>query len=263
MSKNSQETLTTHFFNRHLVLIMLIVFIPAGIYTVSAVSYIVKCQKTRLSCLEHRTAGCSISGEYTISTETPQGKKETAVSCDMETEKGGWTLVANYLHRMSAPGSAQVLPEAQFPLQNQAVLGLNEVSTSAWGHVGTGTLSGLKFKEMRFRCQSSAHSRLVDFAISSEKCLDYFRTGQGSCLTSPDDKIQLQQGSRALPGNGAQLLKVADKGWKDQGSFAMVNYPFFLDYKNHWSVGRLLGRFECDDYDSGSTTSTWHQIWVR
>lgn len=244
---------------RHLIYILLIIAIPVVIYLVSAGSYITKCSVVRPSCLDHRKASCGITGDYTVGI----AGKTSEVTCDMETDQGGWTLAANYLHRQAAPGAPVVLPNGVFPLQKKHLLGLDEVGTPSWGHASNATLATVPFKEVRFRCMTTAHQRLIDFSVTSEACVNYIRTGIGSCLSSAENKSELVKSARSLAGNGARLPEVADKGWKDQGDFAMVNYPFFLDYKNHWAIGRLPGRFECDDYDSGGTASTWHQVWVR
>ena len=252
------------FFKKYFFLLIILGAVPLALYVISAMSYVSKCEKPRASCLEHRQAGCNIDGEYTVVTEAKNLlKKNSSVTCDMETEKGGWTLVANYLHRKKSPGAATVLEKGIFPLESHTLLGHNEVGTAAWGHVSVGTMSTLSFKEIRFRCQTTAHQRLIDFSLTSDRCLNYFRTGQGSCFDAAENKSELIKSVRSLPGNGSFLPMIADKGWKDQGDYALVNYPFFLDYKNHWAVGRLPGRFECDDYDSGDTASTWHQVWVR
>ncbi|MBC7457079.1 MAG: hypothetical protein H7235_02285 [Bdellovibrionaceae bacterium] len=239
--------------------LFVLIGIPISLYVMSAFNYISKCDDVRPSCLDHRKAGCNISGDYSIGSATIKSE----VSCDMQSDQGGWTLVANYLHRLGGPGGPTVLASGKFPQQNKKILGLDEVGTESWGNTSAATLSTVPFAEVRFRCQTTAHQRLIDFALTSKSCLDYFRTGQGSCLGSTEEKTELMKSLRELPGNGAKLPLVADKGWKDQGDFALVNYPFFLDYKNHWAVGRLPGRFECDDYDSGGTASTWHQIWIR
>jgi len=226
------------------------------IYAVSAISYLAKCTKPRLSCLEHRKVGCNISGEY------PVGSDITPATCDMETDKGGWTLVANYMHRVSGLGEAQALGPGVFPLKNQSVLGIDETGTPAWGHASLATMQALPFKEMRFRCQTSAHQHLVDFVIADNSCLNYFRTGKGSCLSSPDRAAEVMKTTRSMPGNGSHLPQDAQSGYSDQGEYAMITYPF-ASAKYKWGVRRGWGRFECDDVNFSDRTDTWHQIWVR
>lgn len=242
--------------------VLIVATIPVALYLISAANYVNRCSPARVSCLEHRKAGCSMDGEYDIKI----GGVSSEVTCDMHTEGGGWTLVANYLHRGIGTSKAvpKLMDRAKLPLANQTLLGGDERGTGNWGHVSNETLAAIPFKELRFRCQSSAHDRLVDFSLNGERCLNYFRTGRGSCMDgSPEAKQEVLTSSRALANSSGRLPKAADKGWKDQGDFALTNYPFFLDYRHHWSIGAADNRFECDDYESGGKTNTWHQIWIR
>ncbi len=244
---------------RPVVIAILLACIPLGLYAISAVNYISKCSIPRKSCLEHRQMGCNINGDYSIQL----GTSVSEVTCDMQTENGGWTLIANYMHRKSLPGGPTLLATGRFPIQNSTSLGDNEVGTSAWGHVSLATQGYLSYQELRFRCETTSHQRRVDFVISGERCLTYLKTGRGSCIDSAADRSSLMAGSRGLAGNNSQLPGVALKGWKDQADNSLTNYPFYVDYKNHWSIGSLPGRFECDDYDSGGKASTFHQVWAR
>jgi hypothetical protein len=239
--------------------LIILAAIPLGMYFMGAVNYISKCSPARKSCLEHRQIGCNIDGEYNIQI----GSTSREATCDMQTENGGWTLVANYLHKKGAPGAPAVMERGRFPIQNSTSLGNNEAGTAAWGHASNATLAALPYQELRFRCQTSAHNRLVHFTISSEKCMTYLRTGKGACIDSPEDKNLLVKDSRGMANSDNKLPGVADKGWKEQGDNALTNYPFYTDYRHHWSIGPLPGRFECDDYEPGGTTSTFHQIWAR
>jgi hypothetical protein len=231
-----------------------------AIYLISAVNYVAKCSPARKSCLEHRKAGCNITGDYNILV----GSTESEATCDMDTEGGGWTLVANYLHKKGAPGKPRLLERGRFPIQNNTSLGYDEADDEeAWGHAGSATMMSIPFQEFRFLCQTSAHKRLVHFTMASEKCFNYLRTGKGACLDSPEDRKLLMTRTRGLANNDSRLPAVADKGWKEQGDNALTNYPFYTDYRHHWAIGALPGRYECDDYEPGGTTSTFHQVWVR
>lgn len=239
---------------------IIFVGLVVGLYLISATSYISKCSATRKSCLEHRIAGCNITGEYNVLV----GDTRSEVTCDMDTEGGGWTLAANYLHKKGTPAKPLVMTKGHFPIQNKSSLGYDETDNpSSWGHASTATLSAVPFKEFRFFCQSSNHKRNVDFTIGSERCSQYLKTGQGFCIDKPDDRKLLIVNSRGLERNESKLPAVADKGWRNQGEGALTNYPFYTDFRHHWAVGALPNRFECDDYEPGGTTSTFHQVWIR
>lgn len=247
--------------NLRFIVISLAIALGGGslLYFFAAKNYISNCTIPRSSCLQHRLAGCNLNGDYDVQV----GTSITEVTCDMKSDRGGWTLIANYLHSQDGPGGPTVLDQGKFPLQDSTTLGSNESGKPSWGHASTDTLRSLPFNEMRFRCQTSAHKRLLDFTITSKKCLDYLKSGNGSCIENTSDIRNLHQGSRGLDGNNAFLPAVADKAWKDQGEYALTNYPFFMDFSHHWAVGVLAGRFECDDYAHNKSADTFHQIWVR
>ncbi len=233
--------------------------VPFAIYLFASYSYVSKCSAPRKSCLEHRQVGCSINGNYNIKFAW----NVSEVTCDMQTDGGGWMLLANYLHKKATPGGPTPLGRGLFPLENHRSLGSDEVGTRAWGHISLATHVDLSYKELRFRCETTAHSRLVDFSLFSEKCLAYFKTGKGACTEGPASTAMLRAESRALSNSNSMLPGVADRGWADQGDNALTNYPFFADYKSHWSIGSVPSRFECDDYDAGAGASTFHQVWAR
>lgn len=233
---------------------------PLAIYLFAATRYTFLCGFSRASCLEHLTSGCTLDGVY----EIKAGSRTVDATCDMKSNGGGWMLVANYLHEgKKGSKSAIVGNNDRLPILGSTTLGQDETGTSHWGHAGTGLLSALSFKEVRYKCKTSAHPRTLDFALSAPQCLSYFKTGKGSCVATPEDRAELVRRSRSLEGHNAQLPAAAEKGWKDQGDNASVSYPFFLDYKAHWSPGAADNRWECDDYDSGGKTNTLHQIWLR
>lgn len=238
----------------------ILIAVPIAIYAISAVKYSSRCGIPRDSCLEHRKAGCTIDGDYNIQL----GSETREATCDMHTDGGGWTLVLNYLRRGSTTPSVTSTPlRDRFPLQDGTTLGMDETHGSSWGHLAPQALSQLSFKEMRFRCRTTSHERLMDFVITDPHCLDYFRTGKGFCV-DPQSKASFLASTRRLPGHQAALPQVVETGWKDQGDNAMTNYPFFADLGAHyWSIATSWNRFECDDREAGGTTHTWHQVWVR
>lgn len=226
-----------------------------GLYAFAALRYSSKCSSPRSSCLEHRKAGCSISGDYNIAL----GDRTIDATCDMDTDGGGWTLVGNYLHKASTGGSLVPFQD-RLPVQKGTQLGANEQNSPSWGHAGVRVLAGVPFNEFRFFCRTSAHTRTLDFKINAPSCLEYFRTGRGSCMGTPELRAEFQANTHRIGSHDGRLLLAADKGWSNQGDNAPFLRPFFAEVRSGWTAG---DRWECDDWQTMDRQDTRHQIWIR
>jgi len=249
--------------NRLFRYIKLTIFVVGMIYLYAGFSYSRNCSIPRASCLDHRLAGCSISGDYDLMVS---GRRFNS-TCDMKSDGGGWTLIANYLRRASPGRVTPTVPmRNQLPLMGGDRVGDDESGTPHWGHASNEILQLFKFKEYRFKCRSSSHSRQLDFKLHSPNCMEYFRTGKGSCTgnNSPEKVKEFLEGVEVMAGHTANLPDSANVGWEDQtADFALLNYPFNTGWKYHWALGAQNNRWECDDMETGGSNSTFHQIWIR
>jgi hypothetical protein len=233
-----------------------------ALYVFAGARYAHNCSEPQRNCAAHRDLGCTISGVYPI---LIGANFFVDAECDMETDNGGWTLVANYLHRGNKRSAAVLRTIGHgMPYMSGRTLGGDDLGSSeTWGHLRPDLLNAIPFREIRFQCESSSHNRKVDFAIFSSRCLDYFRKGVGACAGTPELNSAFMSGARPLPGHTGFLPTAGMSGWKDQGEFALTNYPFYFEGRAAWSIGAQQNRWECDDIDPGGVNNTWHRIWIR
>jgi hypothetical protein len=176
----------------------------------------------------------------------------------MTTDGGGWTLVSNYLHQGGTNPPTQVRT-ADLPLLGATALGAGEAASPTWGHAAVALLSQFTFSEVRFFCRSSAeHGRVIHFKTAHPGTVEYVRTGAGNSRGVEDPANHV-----LLNGHTGYLPAAADYWMESPGDTVLINHaPAWKGFNYHYNVN-YDGRWECDDYNNGSSLDTHHQAWIR
>lgn len=207
------------------------------------------------------------SGEYIIDPDDTGPLATMQVYCDMDTIDGPWMLVLNYVHQggtdPEVAASGTVLP-----VLGSTTLGDDEsASTTTWGHGAPGLLNGFynnsSFSRIRFECETSRHTRKMNFYTTQWACRDYARLGT-TTSTSPWNECRLAGTNPVLlPGHSANLPNSADNNWENQGSNALTWFPFYKGLTSHWAIGRDVS-WLCDGADANTTGfDTIHRAWIK
>jgi hypothetical protein len=200
----------------------------------------------------------SPNGLYLIDPEL-DGYEPLWAYCDMTTDRGGWTLVLNYLHLGGTNPQLYNSPD-RLPWLVSSALGEDEQGTFSWRHTQTAFLSSLHIDELRFYGTTSAHERVLHFKTDLAGCIDYFATGLGSCAG-------IQNRYRALEGHTAHLPDAADAFDTDQANQAMTQNPFYTEDLDgqpaYWSVRGDESHWALDHSLTGSAMDTLHRVWIR
>ncbi|MCK5803820.1 MAG: hypothetical protein KAI66_13345 [Lentisphaeria bacterium] len=194
------------------------------------------------------------SGNYLVDIDGEGDLAPMTVSCDMQTDGGGWMLALNYLHRGGTSPALASLTD-RLPLRGADTLGPDESGSERWGNASNAMFALLDVDEMRFDGKSSAHDRVTNFVTADTDCIAYFGTGTGH------DCSGVVVNHRILPGHTAMLPAAADMHTVDSGEAAMTIHPFWAGWHFHWIM--LPARWETDDYVGNNSAYTMHRTWVR
>ena len=215
------------------------------------------------SCYDILSGGGSVGdGVYVIDPDGPgYGLGPMPAYCDMTTDGGGWTLVANYLHAGGTTPNVRVR-STDLPQLGSSTLGTDESGTEFWGHASNELLGWMYSLEIWFEGRTSGVSEIVDFKTDLYSCISYFESGSGSCAGVESQYVPFGPHTAHLPGS-ADLFQASN------GDLALTDLPFAEDGVHHWAIGADpapptdVDRWEVDDVAPNGVNDTQHRVWVR
>jgi hypothetical protein len=229
-------------------------------------------KKPALTCADIKKWGpkSSKSGIYWI--ELP-AKGPQKVFCDMETDKGGWTLFFNYLHQ---PGQELFLNENKLP---------NDMRVNSHMYLENAGFSARDVKDIRFICTErfKAYKKYWHFKTSNRDIISVAMTGDQTSLKAgslANGYIEIRP-PEAIVGKYTSAVQKNQVGQFDifgknpKGGFTSTTFGSST-YDANWTVkgdSPVQDIFECGSShkaagytapeESPNMVFTHHSIWFR
>ena len=124
-------------------------------------------------------------------------------------------------------------------------------------HMGDLGGGGNDVEEVRFFCNTSAHSRVMHFKTSNTHVRGVAFSGDHQGQNSAS---HWNIGWTALAGHTASLPASTNNRWQVAG---FSEFPFYRNGAYHWSIRGNGYWWECDSDARSSAHTTRHQVWVR
>jgi len=229
-------------------------------------------KRPAFSCADIKKWGAetSKSGVYWIELASKGPQK---VFCDMETDKGGWTLFFNYVHQ---PGQELGLNENKLP---------SDLKTNSHMYLQSAGFVGRDVKEVRFLCTErfKAEKKFWHFKSTNKDIIKVAMNGNQTVLkpnSVASGYVELKPPAAivgkynpAVDKNKVPQFNVAGKS--PRGGFSTTVFGS-TTYETYWTVkgdSPLLDIYECGSShkatgfsspeESPAMVFTHHSIWFR
>ena len=113
-------------------------------------------------------------------------------------------------------------------------------------------------QDLRFYCESSGHTRVMNFKTSNANIKTIAVSGNQAGNTAASWNV----GFTALPGHTAFLPAVTDTA-PTNATGGLDHFPFYKIHHYHWTLQGFGNYWECDDFPGDNSLTTRHNIWVR